>query len=829
MSMKLSRPQVVPTPDGAKLTGTVQVNGEPRELYFEVGEAYAKFLTPEVSDAFVVAILPYAMKAGQDIVCEAPVTAELLHNLNEVLIPVLASQDDRLTAITVRAAAATQPLGGHEIGTGVSLGVDSFYTIQQYATSPYDGFRLTCLLNISSHGINDPVVKDPAFSAQHRREVSEAADLVMLPVVLLDTNVKEAFPGENIFTHVYTHLSAVLAMRKLWGAYYYSTGLDISHFRTKDNSTDDSDGYLLLLAYALSTRELPIRVSGMHIPRHDKIASLASFEPARRHLRVCLREVRNCGHCEKCVRTLLALDMLGLLDAFSDVFDVKEFRQTRAECWTLAVQEMRHPLLEPMYSWASTNDPAVLRQAARLLRHRETRLYKSRRRQDAPLLWAAKMASVLLPISWRDAAKRWYHRSRDEVIGFHSRHAPAGLAAFLPGAIGRDRHRILLLTDRDSENVGDQLIERCAIALLRTVMKNLGARWWQYSIRSQAAGIIPREYISTGDETLLLPADDLIRGSTLIVFGGAPLFNSRYENFYARTIKTIEIATKYGVPMVFSSLGVERFDAASQKCLALKRALNNALIRQITTRDDIASLEKYTAGSQVPIAKVSDPVVFAGTVMGRFAARRRGQKVGLFTIRGAAFVDNGIDFTPDDQIDFWQGVTRLLEARGVDYEILTTGYGPDEVFLDQLRRRSGLADDKFVLHMDDPEHLVAKLSSFAGVIAFRLHASVTSYACGTPSVGLAWNPKVPQFYESIGYPGRVLTRPDWQPEPVVDALVAAMREGVRQDLAYNRTVYDTLFAALRPLVRPGSRARPYDDAQLLRALSPFQAVETTSD
>lgn len=48
---------------------------------------------------------------------------------------------------------------------------------------------------------------------------------------------------------------------------------------------------------------------------------------AQKNLNVCVSDTGvNCGHCEKCRRTLLILDGLGALEKFSKVFDVDAYR-----------------------------------------------------------------------------------------------------------------------------------------------------------------------------------------------------------------------------------------------------------------------------------------------------------------------------------------------------------------------------------------------------------------------------------------------------------------------------------------------------------------------
>ena len=53
--------------------------------------------------------------------------------------------------------------------------------------------------------------------------------------------------------------------------------------------------------------------------REQKVAAIAGMDLARRHLRVCYENrngAYNCGRCEKCVRTMVALEVVGVLDQF---------------------------------------------------------------------------------------------------------------------------------------------------------------------------------------------------------------------------------------------------------------------------------------------------------------------------------------------------------------------------------------------------------------------------------------------------------------------------------------------------------------------------------
>ena len=104
----------------------------------------------------------------------------------------------------------------------------------------------------------------------------------------------------------------------------------------------------------------------------------------------------------------------------------------------------------------------------------------------------------------------------------------------------KNKYVILLLTNRDSDNIGDQVIENSDIGLLHALMRNLGFSKSEYQISSRSASIITKKYMKTRDPLLLQNAKDAISQADLIVFGGAPVFNYLYQTFYERTALTLE-------------------------------------------------------------------------------------------------------------------------------------------------------------------------------------------------------------------------------------------------------------------------------------------------
>ncbi len=79
--------------------------------------------------------------------------------------------------------------------------------------------------------------------------------------------------------------------------------------------------------------------------------------------------------------------------------------------------------------------------------------------------------------------------------------------------------------------------------------------------------------MSTRDESLLEPARYALSRADVVIFGGAPPFNDRYQIFYLRTIRTVELSAEYDVPVLFSSIGIEQYSAENPRSQQLKKAL----------------------------------------------------------------------------------------------------------------------------------------------------------------------------------------------------------------------------------------------------------------
>lgn len=316
----------------AYLNCSITLGNVERSVYFCVDAEFEEYLCYERADAFLIGILSIAMRERCDIRCLAPVTAELLHQLNTELIPALTKYDATLYAprITATPDSSTLSCAGC-VGTGCSCGIDSLFAIKDLTERGIFKPDYVTINNVGAYTThstsweryNDNVENARQFAKEHH-----------LPLLITNSNFADAFPQNHLFTHLYSSAFAIFALRKLWKRYYYaSTGYDLEqNFGLTNNHMHDAAKYDLIALNAFSIPSLRICNQGMCARRFEKTKELIAYPPAHKYLNVCLTQGKgNCGHCSKCLRTLWTLDALDALEHFRQVFDIDFYKNNHSE------------------------------------------------------------------------------------------------------------------------------------------------------------------------------------------------------------------------------------------------------------------------------------------------------------------------------------------------------------------------------------------------------------------------------------------------------------------------------------------------------------------
>ena len=314
-------------------------------LWFAVPMEYKDCLCVERSDAFVVAMLWYAMITGSDIESEAPMSEKMVFHITRYLIPALCTDEKGYRRIKIIGPTTNQPyknIGG--VGTGMSCGVDSFYTLHEYTREDTPAkYRLTHLAYFNMGAIFYPnrterknyTLKEfydttDCMSEEKRENARQVAEQAGMPLVYVKSNLdSDYYRGAYGHTGVYRNCAMALSLQGLFSVYYNSSGGWPGYFDL--TLTEGSQHYEALLCTCLSTESLSFMLSD-YATRAEKTITIADDKLAQKHLDVCFN-FNNCGKCSKCIRTLVTLDLIGKVDQFGEIFDIEDFKKHRDEAY----------------------------------------------------------------------------------------------------------------------------------------------------------------------------------------------------------------------------------------------------------------------------------------------------------------------------------------------------------------------------------------------------------------------------------------------------------------------------------------------------------------
>lgn len=339
----ISKPYLKDCGDFSRLISDIIVNDNvPYELYYEVKTEYKKYLTYELSDAFVVTLMLWAMERNEDIRCEAPISERLYKQLTEYLIPAISKNIKQYSKIKIIAETANIRFNGDGVGTGLSCGVDSFYTILKNLNhSKESKLNIThlCYFNVGASGGDMGDVDNARHIYQERmKEFEIVSNELGCEFLTVDSNMNEFLKQDHEATHVFRTLSVPLALQKLFHLYYFSSTAEYNKFKFV---WFDCSYYDLLNMQAISNDNLRFELVGGETTRQGKVEFICDNKVVQNHLNVCIRGIHNDNTCVKCKRTMLNLYIAGKLDDFRNVFDVDGFYKNKSKILTYAVKNKK--------------------------------------------------------------------------------------------------------------------------------------------------------------------------------------------------------------------------------------------------------------------------------------------------------------------------------------------------------------------------------------------------------------------------------------------------------------------------------------------------------
>lgn len=315
--------------------------------------------------------------------------------------------------------------------------------------------------------------------------------------------------------------------------------------------------------------------------------------------------------------------------------------------------------------------------------------------------------------------------------------------------------RIVIVSYVD-DNFGDNLIRISFEALLHVAFAQHGVGRDDYRVLPMSLKHV--------DEELLADAD-------AVFFAGGGLFGTSYLGFFEHVDRITEIADRRGIPVVFSSMGLNNMDARDGSVDAIVQIVRRRSVRALSVRENLPLFQEIAADLPFEVQQVADPATWTKYVYGMTDTAADGT-MGINVVRGGLFAANGQKWGLTAEMEYLAGLREMADRAGVVAQFYTNGSLDDNNTLRFFAREYGLPNEQIILPQTTRE-VVEAIASRSSIASIRMHSSIIAYSFGIPTIALEWNDKVPYFYEAIGHRERVIPFGEWTPSRAFETLVAA--------------------------------------------------------
>lgn len=333
------------------------INDENRKLneriWFKTTDEWSPYFCDDLYDPFVLLVLLPAIQSRQDIEVNGDMSQSLFYHMNATLIHLFSLiHDDRYDGenlnirIIVKGCLTDYKTSAEAVGCGCSLGVDSLSSIKYHISNDCpQTYRITHLtyFNIGALGRHADEAKE--IYDYNINRVKQYAELLGLPLVTLESNSHLLYdPTKLSFdqTHTLRNAAAVLTLRHLFKRYYYASTYPIE--KTKLHKAEIC--YQEDLILPLLSNNIDFIEADANKTRVSKTLYISDDSFAQKNLLVCWHDMApksdpvwnmdlsnvthlNCTRCDKCLRTISTLDVLGKADSFKEIFDLDYWYSVR--------------------------------------------------------------------------------------------------------------------------------------------------------------------------------------------------------------------------------------------------------------------------------------------------------------------------------------------------------------------------------------------------------------------------------------------------------------------------------------------------------------------
>ncbi len=303
----VGEPVIEPREDATVVRTSVQLpDGSTRDLWYRLPRPF-RVSRQQCIDAFFVVSRLVAMKQGAKLVMPGPVAGKLLDNaelFQDIYMEWFPKWANPMPMEFERAPEIPPTNKRRAAASTFTAGVDSYYTVLE------NHDYLQGLVFV--HGL-DIGLKHVEYRAMVAKQLADAAAALNLPLWQVETNVRrltDPYAKWGNKAHGSILASIGILLSDAIDTFYIPSSLP------RGSAMGDGWGSHVITDRLHSTDYLSVVHHGVDAQRPEKTARIAMSDASLRHLRVCYssRTDYNCGHCSKCRRTMLDLELAGVTD-----------------------------------------------------------------------------------------------------------------------------------------------------------------------------------------------------------------------------------------------------------------------------------------------------------------------------------------------------------------------------------------------------------------------------------------------------------------------------------------------------------------------------------
>jgi hypothetical protein len=275
------------------------------KVYFKFDRKFENFIFADAGP-FAASLLIPSMKLGEDLVVDGELSEKQYSDM-QCIMEIMLTWDIGLKPISIIAHTIKKDTHSPtESASFFSGGVDSFYTYLKNKNSDKEKIKYFILANGYDISLDNQKLWEMACGT-----VKAIAREEQVEVITVESNIRDLI--EPIIPWDYTHggcLTALgLALRKKINTVFIASSYAYTQlFPWGSHPTTD---------HFWNTETIQFHHDGANVNRFEKVRYISNYPVVQDNLRVCYRNKKdkyNCGTCDKCIRTMIALHISGTLN-----------------------------------------------------------------------------------------------------------------------------------------------------------------------------------------------------------------------------------------------------------------------------------------------------------------------------------------------------------------------------------------------------------------------------------------------------------------------------------------------------------------------------------